>query len=402
MRLALARTALAGTAVPLLLLLGLVGASATVVSGDGTADDDPQALEALSRAARASAELAYQGTQMVSVWTAQGSATRILDIRQQAGGRRWVSIQEPGRSGLATTVNPGQPAASPDPQYAQVLSLLAAGYRLAVSGPGRVAGRRALVVVASRDGQERARIWLDASTDLPLRHEVLDASGRLRRAASFIDIVIDSAPGTGTEPASGTATGSGTASGTQTAQGVAGRSVAGTASPPAVADPAPAVPDPGPAAGVVLPPAWPRAVSAQELGRLRAAGWTCPQQLPDGLQLVDARFGPGAGESATLHLTYTDGLSAVSVFVQHGRLDAAGLSGFAPVRWDGRTVYLAAGWPARVVWQGGREVITVVGDSTPDEVRGVVAQLSRGVPDDGPMARIVLRLRGALSWLHLG
>jgi negative regulator of sigma E activity len=354
-RLALARTALVGTALPLLLLLGLVGASAAVAPGDGTADDDSQALEALGRAVRASGEVAYHGTQVISAWGAEGGTTQVLEVWQSAGGQRWERARVAGGSAPVTTLHPGQDAAVLAPQYSQILGLLASSYRLAFAGQARVAGREAEVVVAATGGRERARVWLDTATGLPLRHEVLDASGRLRRMATFIDVVIDSASGS--------------------------------------------APD-GPPAAVVASPAWPRVVSAMELDRMRDDGWTCPEQLTGGLHLVDARLGAAAGARPAVHLTYTDGLSAVSVFLQRGRLDAGGLPGFTAVRWVDRTVYLARNWPMRVVWQDGPEVVTLVGDTTTDEARGLVAQLSAGQPGDGPMARIALELRGMFAWLN--
>jgi sigma-E factor negative regulatory protein RseB len=355
-RLALARTALVGTALPLLLLLGLVGASATVVPGDGTADDDSQALEALVRAVRASGELAYHGTQVISTWGAEGGTTQMLEVWQATGGQRWERAQVPGRPSQVTSMHAGQDAAVLAPQYTQILGLLASSYRLAFGGQARVAGRQADVVVASNQGRERARVWLDTATGLPLRHEVLDASGRLRRIATFIDIDLDPAPGS--------------------------------------------IPPDRPEA-VLAPPAWPHVVSDAELDGMRDHGWTCPDRLAGGLQLVDARFAPQTSSTPALHLTYTDGLSAVSVFLQRGRLDGGGLPGFAAVHWVDRTVYLARDWPMRVVWQDGPEVVTLVGDMTSDEARGLVAQLSAGQPGDlGAMARIALQLRGMFAWLH--
>jgi sigma-E factor negative regulatory protein RseB len=375
-RLALARTALVGTALPLLLLLGLVGASATVVPGDGTADDDPQALEALGRAVRASGELAYHGTQVISTWGAEGGTTQLLEVWQSTGGQRWERAQVAGRSTAVTSLHAGQDAAVLAPQYTQILGLLASSYRLAFAGQARVAGREAEVVVASNQGRERARVWLDTATGLPLRQEVLDASGRLRRMATFIDIDLDPASDPPSDPASRSA----------------------TTERPATTQRS-ALPHPTPA--VLAPPAWPRVVSAAELDRMRDDGWTCPARLTGGLQLVDARFGAQAGSAPALHLTYTDGLSAVSVFLQRGRLDAGGLPGFAAEHWVDRTVYLAQDWPMRVVWQDGPEVVTLVGDTTADEARSLVAQLSAGQPGDpGPMARIALELRGMFAWLH--
>jgi negative regulator of sigma E activity len=317
---------------------------------------------------------------VISTWGAEGDATQLLEVWQSTGGQRWERAQVPGRSGAVTSLHPARDADQLAPQYTQILGLLASSYRLALAGQARVAGRQAEMVVASNAGRERARLWLDTATGLPLRQQVLDTSGRLRRMATFIDIDLDPASDPAFDPASGPASRPATTERPATTQ-------------------RPALPDPPPA--VLAPPAWPRVVSAAELDRMRDDGWTCPARLTGGLQLVDARFGPQTASTPALHLTYTDGLSAVSVFLQRGRLDGGGLPGFGDVHWVDRTVYVARAWPMRVVWQDGPEVVTLVGDLTTDEARSLVAQLSAGQPGDpGAMARIALQLRGMFAWLH--
>jgi hypothetical protein len=109
----------------------------------------------------------------------------------------------------------------------------------------------------------------------------------------------------------------------------------------------------------------------------------CPQELPGGFRLVDVReeqLAPSAGPTA-VHLTYSDGLSGLSVFEQVGWLPAAGVPGLFAQQWGGTRVWVGNGWPLRVVWQGDGRIYTAVSDAPLDELTTAVSVLPhRGSP----------------------
>lgn len=208
------------------------------------------------------------------------------------------------------------------------VDLLVASYDVTVAGTVDVASRRAHELrVAARDGRLVARLWLDERTAMVLRRETYDETGRTTSLSAFLDV---------------------------------------TVGPPARA--------------AAAPPAWggphPGGVAA-----LRRGGWVCPETLGD-LVLYDARR-VGAGPQAAMHLSYSDGLSTVSVFEQAGALDVERLSGYAEREVVGHTVHLRAGWPTRAVWQHGGHVLTVVADGGSEALARVVAAMP---PDPPPPA----------------
>src|SRR5664280_1079048 len=145
---------------------------------------------------------------------------------------------------------------------------------------GSCAGRPASVVEVRRRGVDASlagRFWVDQRTGLVLRREVFDTQGRTVRASAFGTVDTDAVP---------------TMSGKL---------------PPTSAK----------ASGESL--------SAGRLNAMRSTGWTAPDRLGADLELYDTRA-TGAGRNQTLHLSYSDGLSTLSLFEQRGRLDAAAVA----------------------------------------------------------------------------
>jgi sigma-E factor negative regulatory protein RseB len=355
-----------GSTLPLLLLVGLVGI-APASAATGSADDDPAALRALDRAVQAARSVGYRGTQVVTAWMPGGVSTQVLDVVQDPGGDRWVTVRETATGDRRTmSWGPAQREQGMGPVTAQSLAALADGYRVMVRGSERVAGRAAVLVVASRDGQDAGRLWFDDASGLLLRQEVLDRRGRLTRMSVFTDLQLGSAlPATSHFP---------------WVVGAAVRPAAGSSTPTA---PAP----------------WRHTLNADDLSAMRAHGWTCPRTLPGGLQLVDARQGGGA-EVGVLHLTYTDGLSSASLFVQHGRLaDGSPGPGYRTQDWSGTAVHVSDGWPVRLVWQGGGSVFTVVADAPMDDLVDVVEALPHVPADDGLLVSFADRVRSLAAAL---
>jgi sigma-E factor negative regulatory protein RseB len=393
-------------ALPLLLVLGLVALAPSSAAAQG--DDDSAALALLQRAIIAASEISYRGLQVDATWTDSGMTTRMIDVRQ-AGGLRAMTVRGTGGTASTRMSVPVRPAG----HGADPLTLLAGAFAVSLAGKDQVASRSASVVVALREGRVAARLWLDDGCGLQLRQEVWDSHGRLIRMISFIqleELVADrdttaaaQADDRGSGGADGTGSGmvggntgtagrdSGTAgrdSGTAgrkrgrlAAAEVAGGDGAGGNGAGGVrggADAAPADPDP-----------------QAEARRLQSP---CPTALPGGFRLVDAREGtPSAGgtPSAAVHLTYSNGLSAMSVFFQDGRLPEAGVTGMSPQDWGGLRVYVGKGWPIRAVWQGGGQVFTIISDASADEVAAASGVLPGDRAPSGVFDRIAAFVNGA-------
>jgi sigma-E factor negative regulatory protein RseB len=299
---------------------------------------EAKAVAALRRSITAGRTLTYAGTQVETARHADGSSTsQVLDVVQTAGGARRATVHAFGDGTAQVSAQPvGQGLTGVSERS---LGALAAAYEVRLANRDEVAGRAAVVVAVARSGRLAARMWLDDATGLLLREDVLDDAGRLRRMSAVLDLRF--------APAGG-ALSSGSA---------AGRTVAVTATP-------------------TQPAAWSDVVQAADLQRLRAAGWPCPPALAHGFTLLDARRSD-AGSRSVLHLTYGDGLDAISVFLERGKLDAGHLAGLREQRWADGIVYVRDGWPELVVWQGGDTVITAMGDAQPDDLRSALAALPR-------------------------
>jgi sigma-E factor negative regulatory protein RseB len=351
----LALPRLGPAALPFLLVLGLIAMSPASAAAQG--DDDPAALALLRRAIAAAATVTYRGEQVDVTWTSAGMTTRILDVAQGAGLRQTTARAGGGGTSTTTTDSVRAPVAGIDP-----LTLLAGAYAVALAGRDQIAGRAAFAVVALRGGRVAARLWLDSATGLLLRQEIWDARHLLTRMVSFRTIRVIGA-------------GSGGATGLV----------------PAAAPDLTVQQQPGAGAGA----SGGGGGETPQAAALRLHS-RCPDVLPGGFRLVDVReeqLGPSAGRTA-LHLTYSDGLSGLSVFEQAGRLPAAGVSGWSAQEWGGTRVWVGGGWPLRAVWQGGGRVYTAVSDAPLDELTAAVTVLP-GRDTPGMVQRVEVLVHAA-------
>lgn len=322
------------------LFLGL-GAPAAASASSGSA---PDAVALLERALRAQDAQAYSGVQQV--W-ARGGSMRTVGVSHQPGSGTLLNVEDAADGGQAAGFVTGaeQPVISP----ATVLRLLASSYRLSVTGTEPVAGRTAVVIGATDDeGRPMARFWVDAATGLLLRRDLFDASGQLQRSSGFEQVSM-----------------------------TAGRV---QHLPP------------------MLPTAHGPGLQQVDLAAWCRRGWTCLDSIGR-LQLVDARPVEDAG-STTLHLTYSDGLNAVSVFEEQGRLPSRPLAGSTAAVVAGRSVQVFTGSPERVVWSGAGQVFTVVTDAPSEVVDAVVAALPHSTPVDTLWHRLHRGGARVLSWLN--
>lgn len=399
-----ARTVVVGSAVPLLILIVLVGlppawgsvglerpeptplgnesaptadpvANRTAnAAAAAAAKDEALSLARLRRSIRAGQELSFSGTEIISAWHPDSSISWVLDLVQGPDGVRTATTRDVGTGEHQVTGPAADGSDALGGLSERTLDALAAGYELRTDGADRVAGRAASIVVAAREGREVARMWLDDRTGLLLRQDVYDSAGRLHRMATFVELSLS-------EPATGLHS-------PVAAFGVGGLTF------PAVrrfgrvaARPTPTPTSDEPVGDVVTP---------AELSTLRTDGWPCPVALSAGYVLLDARRTASDG-SSTLHLTYGDGLSSISVFLQRGDLDGAALTGLSRGTWGDTQVYVRDGWPEVMVWQGGPTVITAVGDAEPSDLRSVLAALPRQ-SNHGTLESLQQRMGSALAW----
>jgi sigma-E factor negative regulatory protein RseB len=336
---------------PLLLATGgaflLLHASAGAVPPNGDPDrrrDDGFTL--LEQAARAARDLDYRGTQIVSFWSETGSSAAMIDV-EHVGGRGLLMRVAPTPQNPGGAVYDDEAGEVPDAIGLGALGLLREQYEAAVEGPGTVAGRPADVVTVHRPGQgTAARFWIDRQTRLPLRREVLDGAGRTIKESAFLEVSVG---------------------------------------PVRVAPDVLRIAQPMPLMNGV--PA--------DAGALRADGWHVPERLQTGMRLIDGRL---SGE--TLHLTYSDGLSSVSVFQQRGELDSAAVDGWTRADVGTHAVWVQDAFPRRVVWAGAGTVFTVVADCPQATLDDLVGTLPHGDPGPGMVTRLGNGLARVGSWLN--
>ena len=373
---------LVGSAVPLVLLIGLVGlVPASAATKAPAEDDDARAITLLRRAVLASTSLGYTGTQVVTSWRPGADTARLVHVQQWPDGRRVETLRDAAVGGASSGVRSLAPTQADTELSLRALDVLAAGYRLTIAAGDRVAGRAATLVTARRGDVVAARLWLDDASGLLLRQEVNDARGNVRRMFCFVDLRLGAPAESPVPEAAGSSSPASGADATPRQRAVPGNTLVHVARVPAQRT------------------AWRRAASANE-----RQSWCdsvgCPGALPAGFRLLDARRGP-AGGSPVLQLVYGDGLSSISVFVQNGRLDPDRLRGFRADTWDGAVVYVGEGWPARLTWEGGSRVFTAVGDAAPAELRGAVARFPHDAPEaDGVVAALGRCMHSVLEWLQ--
>ena len=228
----------------------------------------------------------------------------------------------PRRRADRTFVPDASAAPSTDAGPAPV-SLLTKAYALRAGEIDVVAGRKAQQVLAFRpDGSIAARFWLDESTGLLLRRELLDSKGSVTHSSVFVSV----RPGE-----------------------------AGDVDPD----------------GAVAQP-WSAEIDTDQL-RAMGARWLCPQQIGS-LTLYDVRRSASTSDPV-VHFAYSDGLVNVSVFEERGHLSTHELKSYTRASVGGRQVNSRSGTAEELTWQSGPVVYTVVADAPPETVAAVVAAL---------------------------
>ncbi len=353
-------------AVTVLCLLGiaplLVAAPATArPAGVDAATGDVAGW--LARASAAQSGLAWSGTRLVATWSSGLATSSLDDVVHEPGRGLTVRAHDAG-SGTVAGGGHDQDVTMPDrpdgTAYLEAaaagapapLSLLMSHYDVSLDRPGQVAGRPAHALLLRRSASTAARLWLDDATGLLLRREVYDGAGRTTAAMAYLDVTVT----------------------------------------PAAA----------PVTTTVALAARPGGIDA-----IRRSGWVCPAGIGAGgsdLVLYDARtLRATDGRTPIMHLTYSDGLSSLSVFEQRGTLDPAAVQGYAVTGAGSGRMHVRRGLPTQAVWQSGPTVVTVVSDVPTGQLAAVVAAMpSTAAPTTAPagwMATASSAVLRAARWL---
>ncbi|MFN2625096.1 MAG: sigma-E factor regulatory protein RseB domain-containing protein [Mycobacteriales bacterium] len=335
------------------LTCALAGSALGLPLGQTTARTGPDGWTLLDGASRASDALRYQGTQFVVLWSPDGATSALVDISHEPGRGSVLRVAATPQSPATAVFESDDTAgvANVARVSASTVDLLRRNYDVTVDGAEHVAGRVATVVVVRRDdGTAAARFWIDRATNLVLRREVLDDQGRTVQASAFLQVDLGRA----------------------------------------------AMPTYGAVPRTTIPG---EALDDNALSTARAAGWAAPTTLPNGLELFDARR--RAGEPGdVLHLSYSDGVSHVSVFEQRGRLDTSALDGWHRERVAGTRVWVNDAFPRRVVWAANGRVFTVVAECERTSLEALVAALPHRGARRPLLSRLTRGLRRVGSWIN--
>ncbi len=305
-------------------------------------------LRLMSQAAAACRTTAFSAVLVSRSWGPSGTRVSMADVWHRPGGQ---TVAQPvstsgGRDSAASAAQPAPSA--PMLISAQQLALLKSGYVLEYAGLSSADGRPAVLIAVERpDGTLAARYWLDGQTKLPLRRQLFDDHARLVSDISLTDLRIGPA------------------------------SLGGM---PAVR---------------ALPAT--RQLSQAAVMSLRRQGWPLPVELPNQM-LLFAASQTGSASGRVIGLSYSDGLSVISLFVQRGALPAH-MAGWQRIAVAGHDAYASDSDNQTIAWSSDGYVITVVADAPSATVDQVVAALAHGESQDF-WTRIGRGFRRLVSWAN--
>ena len=319
--------------------------------------DDAVAVALLARSARAASTVAYAGR--AQTWTRHGSST--TDITH-VPGTGTISVPAGAPSSEARLAPDGRSDSFADDGRA--LAVLRDNYRVLRQADldTTVAGRPADAVVAvDAGGVLDARYWLDHATGLLLRKELLDAQGQVRSRTGFdtltIGVPVDVVVPTGSQ-------------------------------------------DP-----------WTEKLGSAALATARTQGCACPESLPGGLALLDARRAPAGAVSTmpVVHQLFSDGVATVSLFSIAGSIssdDADGLvaRGFRRLQLGDHYAWVRGGTSSvptvTVVWACKDSVLTLVTDDAEDPL-GTAGRVLAAFPPAPEPGDTAIWSRVARGWHRL-
>lgn len=343
-----------------LLLIGFSGLT-LLAAPAGAATSDPRAVAILQRAAAAAHLQGYAATQYVSTYSSTGaSSSVVLTVRHDAGEGSMITVASPSGAKSSVWSSDNRLAGTAELAVQGLnggsLHLLQQTYSLELDPDGSYT----CVLARRADGIVAARFWIDHDSGLVVRREVYDASGRVVRASALLNLEL-----TGPQPLTTPAVLSHSAPLSLTAQSSE------------------------------------RKLDMSEVAELADRGWALPRVLPGQLVLYDVRM-QGEGDDAVVHLSYSDGLSTLSLFEQRGRLDASAVAGWRQSKVDGARMWWDDGAvPSRAVWSSRGRVWTVLTDLPVEALTSVVSELPHDKPAHrGFWARLGHGLARLASWIN--
>jgi sigma-E factor negative regulatory protein RseB len=306
----------------------------------------------LMKAAAAGQTVAFRGVQVDSWPTGGREPAAAVQVWHQPG-QPVLAQYAAGSDAEWPAAQPADGAALPDQAdvltvTTPLLALMRERYLLTYAGPGRADGRPAQVIEVRRPGGGvAARYWLDRATGLPLRRELYDQRGRVFSEVAFAQLSIGPWP--------------------------SGQMPSAAARP------------------------WTGQLTASRRAALRAAGWPLPRAMAGGLSLFAATQ-TFTASGRVVELSYSDGLSVESVFVQRGELPAR-LPGWRPITARGHEVYAIDPDDRSLAWSAGGYVVTVISDAPAGTVDQAVTDLPAARPA-GFWPRMARGFRRLLSWAN--
>jgi sigma-E factor negative regulatory protein RseB len=310
-------------------------------------------LRLMTQAAAACQALAFRGEQITAWWGPSDESVADIQVWHRPGGAV-VAQSDLTEGNEAGERQPGQDT-SPDADDVMtvtptLLRLMQANYVISYGGRTSVDGRPAQLVLVRRrpGGQLAARFWLDAATSLPLRRELYDASGVMFSEDVFVTF----------------------RTGASQLRGM-----------PAVA----AQP-------------WADRLPAAGRAALRARGWPLPGAEVNGLRLFKSAQ-TGTRADKIVELSYSDGLSVISVFVQRGELPRS-MPGWRRVSAHGASpVYAIDPDDRSLTWSASGYVYTMISDAASGTVARTVMRLPH-YSAPGFWERIGRGFRRMASWAN--
>lgn len=342
------------------LLLACGVAAAVTVSGLGTealaatsapSEDDAAGARQLLSAAAASLEQPHIGRVSIVTFSSAGPRVADLDVHVDAMGTmelrrptRWL-LGGPTDSWLRTVT--GAAAVTPASNGSRLeVDAVLQRWDATVGAPRELdTGTATPVHLVRRTGAAIEEVvYVDEVTSMPVRRETRDADGAVLRVVAYTSLsLLDGGSPAAVRPT--TRTGAG----------------------------------PGP----------------PDLQALAEEGYEVAESLDAGFHLLSAGHHQGM-----VVARYGDGLSVLSVYQQHGRLD--------PSELDGATVEVVAGrhvwaWPGseplRLVWTGGDRTWTAVSDAPLEVVEDAIGSLPGDRVGHDVPSRISRGLARVVDWL---
>jgi hypothetical protein len=291
--------------------------------------DESPAVAQLRRAVAAPEHTASQGFRFVRAYQGTTVDSYLVHVEHVPDQGTAFAVVETG--GSSRVFVPSSDGAEDGLEGKPVRPLLSA-YDLSVAADADdLDGRRAVVIDACKHGELMARFWVDEQSGLLLRKSMY-VGGALVRSSGFSSL--EMMPAASFIPRAPL-----------------------MAAPPSTT------------------------LSRTQAPALSDEGWICPDRLARDFDLSLLGEVDTAGD--VMHVEYTDGLSTLSVFEEHGQLDSSTLAGFSRHLVDDEPVYVREGLPLVAVWQSGSTVFTLVTDAPDQRVDQLLGALPHLPPPAG-------------------